>query len=354
MIDGAEYKKMVRVVDVVLVRVAVRTAGGEKKYLVEMNEKYPDGRTRAGLNRLAGTKRKSHETVKTVAAQILDDLLGMRDCHVVFDFKSKEVFEEEEESPSYPGVRTVYRKQIVEGLVTTTDAKVLKRINVEGKPGVDHYSFEDTKKNTKFFQWLTEVECMALPHPVRLRAPRSSGTVSGLVPAPIEIDEEALKKFLSGSKVDVANFGVGDAKTLHEFAEELSTSEASLTIAENGSVIRVVDVILLVLFRVSNNSKVKKEMLVEVKTKRDKANVEKRTDWLPGTKLLFQESPFQAVNRLLERMLQIPEQYVSLNDQTIRIVEETKDSPSYPGLRTLYRKRYITGDLLRPEEGAAP
>jgi hypothetical protein len=342
---------MVRVVDVVLLRVAVRPAGGERKYLIEMSEKYPDGRKREGLNRLPGTKRESHENVKKVTGRILKDLLGMQDCKVLFDFKSKEIFEEEEESPSYPGVRTVYRKEIVEGQVASTDAAVLKRINVEGKAGTDHYSFEDSKKNTKFFQWATEAECKALPHPVRLRAPKSTGTVSGLVQAQIAIDEEALKKFLSSARVDVTKFGEGGTKSLHEFAEELSTSESSLAITDSGSIIRVVDMVTLALSRPSTKDKNKKELLIEAKEKQTtKDATEKNLDRLPGSKILFQESAFQAVYRLLERTLQIDENCVSLNDQTIRITEETKDSPSYPGLQTLYRKRVISGDLLNREE----
>jgi len=350
MVDGSQYKKMVRVVDVVLVRVAVRDASGEKKYLVEMNEKYPDGRKRAGLNRLAGTKRKSHETVKNVVGQIVKTLLGMQDCKITFDFKSKEVFEEEEESPSYPGVRTVYRKEILEGLVTSTDIKVLKRINADAQAGMEYYSFEDSKKNTKFFKWLTEVECKALSPPVRLRAPKSTGTVSGLVPAPIEVDEEALKKFLSGADIDVDKFGEGVAKTLHEFAEELSASESSLTITDNGSMIRVVDMIALVLMRADCNDTGKQNILLEAKV-RHKGGIEKVLDRLPGTKLQFQEGPFQAAHRLLERTLQIDESFVHLNDNTMRIIEETKDSPNYPGVRTLYRKRIITGELTKPAEG---
>ena len=73
-LDGIcrRYKKMVRVVDVVLLRVAIRTANGDKKYLVETSEKYPDGRTRQGLNRLPGTKREPATTHLSKLKLVID------------------------------------------------------------------------------------------------------------------------------------------------------------------------------------------------------------------------------------------------------------------------------------------
>merc|ERR1712232_109076 len=207
--------------------------------------------------------------------------------------------------------------------------------------GTDHYSFEDTKKNTKYFQWLTETECKNLPHPVRLRAPKSTGAISGLVQAPIAIDEVALKNFLSSRGVDVAKFGEAGTKSLSEFADELTTSESSLAITDSGQVVRVVDMVTLVLTRADKG---KQAILIEAKEKTSKGE-ENKLDRLPGSKILFQETPFQAVYRLLERALQIDQNCVDLNDKTLRLIEKTKDSPSYPGLQTLYKKRVVTGEL---------
>lgn len=343
MLDAAEYKKMVRVVDVVILRIAVmKPGGGEKRFLVEGREQYPDGRKREGLNRLPATKRDPHEDVKRVLLRILKELLGMQDCRVLFDFRSKEVYEEEDESPSYPGVRTVYRRETIEGSVSVTDPAILARIGVESK---EEYAFTDAKGNTKYFKWLTEAECNTCqPQAVRLRAPSSTYTVSGLVMAPISIDEEALAKYLSSHGVNIEAFGQGSSRTLTEFADELANSEASIARDKNGQVIRVVDLIGLVMHRDNG-----KELLVE-KCQADKAGV-KALNRLPGSKKHSQETHFQTAIRLLER-IHVDEAWVNVNTKPVRILEEYKDSPSYPGMRTLYRKRIIQADFAKPDEAS--
>lgn len=343
MLDAAEYKKMVRVVDVVILRIAVvRPGDSEKKFLVEVREQYPDGRTRKDLNRLPATKRDPHEDVKKVLERILKDLIGMQDCKVLFDFRSKEVSEEEEESPSYPGVRTVYQKQTIEGQVTVADPAVLERIGVDCK---EEYSFTDSKGNTKYFKWLTEAECNAMSTPVRLRAPRSTHTVSGLIMAPISIDEEALAKYLTSHGVNVEAFGQPGSRTLSEFADELANSEASIARDKHGQVIRVVDLIALVLLKDNG-----KEILVEA-SQVDKSGT-KQLNRLPGHKKHSQEHQFQTAIRLLER-ISVDEGWVTMDDKSVRITEENKDSPSYPGMLTLYRKRIIKAEFVKPE-GSAP
>jgi len=342
MLDAAEYKKMVRVVDVVLLRVSYRSASGEKKYLIEMSETFPDGRSRKDLNRLPGTKKEPHENVKKVTARILKDLLGMQDCKVLFDFKSKEVFEEEEYSISYPGVRTVYRKEIVEGQVSTSELPILRRIGAEGKTG--EYSFEDFKRNTKYVQWLSESQCKAMTVPVRLRAPKSTQTVSGLVMAPIGINEEALAKYLASSGVDVSKFGSDNTRSLTEFANELSNSEAVLARDNRGKVMRVVDVVALRLI----NEQTKQMLIQTGETYSDGQS--KPKNLLPGSKKGSQENQFAAAYRTLDRMLKIDENCVNMDDKVVRIIEEIKDSPSYPGMQTLYRRRIITAELGKPPE----
>jgi len=346
MLDASEYKKMVRVVDVVLLRVSFRSGSGEARYLVITKEKYPDGRMREGLNRLPGTKKEPHENAKKVTARILRDQLGMQDCKVLFDFKKKEYYEEEEESPSYPGVRTVYRKEIVEGQVSTQDAAILKRIMADSK---GEYSFEDATKQTRFLQWGTETECKQMTPVAALRAPKDTteNQISGLVNAPIAIDESALKKYLADNGVDVTKFGsdCGATKSLKEFAAELSNSECSLTRDASGKVMRVVDVCVLWL-------RMDAQVLVQASEKYSNGDTKVKS-LLPGLKKITQESPYASAKRILDRLLQIDENFVNLAEKQNKIIEDKKDSPSYPGLQTLYRKRVITGDVSKPEDAKA-
>eukprot|EP00929_Paragymnodinium_shiwhaense_P091907 TRINITY_DN517_c0_g1_i1.p1 TRINITY_DN517_c0_g1~~TRINITY_DN517_c0_g1_i1.p1 ORF type:complete len:824 (+),score=208.23 TRINITY_DN517_c0_g1_i1:105-2576(+) len=339
MLDAAEYKKLVRVVDVVLLRISYRSASGEKRYLIITGEKFDDGRTRKDLNRLPGTKKEPAENVKKVTARILKDQLGMADCKVLFDFKSKEIFEEEDESPSYPGVRTVYRKEIVEGQVSTSDAIVLKRIGAEGK--VHEYSFEDSKHCTRYLHWYTESQCAGLTPTVPLRAPKATQTISGLVQAPIGINEEALAKYLTSAGIDVSKFtGHEGVKSLAEFAGELANSEAALARTKDGKVVRVVDVVALKLVKDDT-----KEVLVQAQETYENGKAKKDVNRLPGSKKFTSENQFQAAYRILDRFVHIDENNVQLHSDVVRMVVQTQDSPSYPGMSTLYRKRIITGEV---------
>merc|ERR1711935_564180 len=86
----------------------------------------------------------------------IQERLGMKDCAIKFDFVAKECFEEEEDSPSYPGVKTVYRKEIFEGVVGTKDAGILSRIGVSGS---GTFKQADPKNYTRTFVWSTEAQC---------------------------------------------------------------------------------------------------------------------------------------------------------------------------------------------------
>merc|ERR1712054_471745 len=93
----------------------------------------------------------------------------MSQSHVIFDFCKHESCEEEEESGSYPGVSTVYRKTIVEGVVSCADSQFLSCIGLTQQPAHVNqasgssglcYHFEDSSGIVRFFSWLTEKECI--------------------------------------------------------------------------------------------------------------------------------------------------------------------------------------------------
>merc|ERR1719409_545276 len=128
MLDAAEHKKLVRVVDVVLIRISC-TTGNKIRFLIEQSEVFADGRKRDGLDRLPGTKKEPHENTKRTAARILQDILGI-DSKLVKFSREREVFEEGEESRSFPGLQTVYRKEIIEGVVILSAAAQLEAIGL--------------------------------------------------------------------------------------------------------------------------------------------------------------------------------------------------------------------------------
>merc|ERR1711972_896002 len=104
-------KRLVRVVEVVLLRIAFGH-GSKKQYLVEVSQKYPDGRVRTDTNQMPGGKKSPHENAKQTTERLINSLLGDLGSHVAFAFLDAEHYERGEDSRSYPGIPTVYKKDI--------------------------------------------------------------------------------------------------------------------------------------------------------------------------------------------------------------------------------------------------
>merc|ERR1712224_748541 len=73
------------------------------------------------VNRLPGTKRRPNENIITTCRRILATMLKIEEDEVNLSLGQTELIEEEKDSPSYPGITTVYRKHIVVALVARGD-----------------------------------------------------------------------------------------------------------------------------------------------------------------------------------------------------------------------------------------
>jgi len=330
MLDATAHRKLVRVVDIVLLR--LYSSGKKGSLLIETGEQYPDGRRRNAY-RVVGTKRKAHENSQETAIRILKDVLGMEKCAVQFYSDEKEVYEEEMDSPSFPGVRTVYRKEIMPCYVKETNEEILKSI---GLPASSSWSCEDGKNNTKFFDWMSESE--AIKNKVKLRA-EGSEEVSGLVMPPVGLNEQDLLQYLKHYEVDVSGFGQGQAKTLKEFSRELMCGESSLSLDENGQVIRIVDQIVLKVVSPSNR------VLVQVAHVQPDGQLH-LLNRFPAAKGRPDESQFVTARRILRKQIRIDEDQVRLDPKKARIFEESRKSASVPGMMTVYRKRIIEATVM--------
>jgi len=334
MLDAARHKKLVRVVDVVLLRICA--PGNKQKFLVETGEKFADGRERSSV-RLPGTKKEPHMNSKQMAEKIASEMLNLGGAKVNFDYTLKEIFEEQEESPSYPGVQTVYRKEIIEG---TLAGEANSYIGNKPKGAKDWFQ-EDSTKNTKYFAWKTDKELQKAK--VKYKAPEDGEEVSGLVQAPIGMEEEDLRKYFETNNVDISKFGTGQAKTLKDISAEMIKGESALMQGADGSVIRVVDVVVLKLVHSVTNS-------ILVQTEQTFPNGDKvELKRLPGAKRRPDENQFLTARRILKRQLKVEENHVTLDAAGVQVAEEEKDSLAYPGLRTVYRKRIITATLAKSD-----
>lgn len=271
---------------------------------------------------------------KQTAELIVNEMINLGGAKVKFDFTKKEVFEEQEESPSYPGVQTVYRKEIIEG---DLQAEASNHIGLKVK-GAKDWFHEDKTKNTKYFAWMTDKECAK--NGVKIKQPEGA-EISGLVQAPIGLEEAELRKYLESNKVDISEFGKGQSKTLKDISAELIKGESSLMVQKDGKVIRTVDVVVLKLVHSLTNS-----ILVQAEqTFSDGTKTSLKR--LPGAKRRPDENQFLTARRVLKRQLKVEENHVTLDAGNVVVTEEEKDSLAYPGLHTIYRKRIISASLTR-------
>lgn len=344
MLDASEHKKLVRVVDVVVLRLWHPGPDGERLYLTEAAETLPDGRELHDLHRLPATKKRPHENTRKCAERILSDFLHMGSCVVNLDISHRETFELEEDSFSYPGVRTVYRKEIVEGGVHCNDKALFRLLGSPGDPDVaeHNWEFEDSQHQTRFFKWQTDEQCQA--EGVNLWAPDRLDEISALVPAPPGVfTEEFLRGYLEEHGVDPFAFGEGKAKSLHDFADELSHGESALALDETGQIVRFVDVVLLRLSCAAKGGAI----LVVAQESVGGAPLQNK-NVLPGARRIPNENYFLTARRVITRQLKMDENIVDLH-QGVRTVEEWDFIDRYPGIKTLFRNHIVSGEVNAEE-----
>jgi len=328
MLDAAKHKSLVRVMDLVLLRLCLGE-GGSKKFLIRQKESLQNGQVRDGRSQLPGTKRAAHENSLETAQRVIKERLQFSGVQIDFKTQNTETFEEEEESASYPGVRTVYRKSIIEAVVSPgTDPKSI---------GADGTGIKtvDAKSITREYQWMAESECKQ----IKLRAPQQGQEVSALVNPPVGFDEEKLIALLQQGGVDTNKFGEAGTKTLEEFATELTSGEASLENQKDG-IMRIVDVVAVKLIRKGGS------ILVEASETKD--GTKKELKRLPAVKRRSDENQFLAAHRVLTNALAMDDNEVTMNPADVLVMTEQKDSLSYPGIKTVYRKRIISASMVQP------
>lgn len=335
LIDATRPKFLVRGVAAVLLRIFIKIPTG-KFYLTERQEKYPDGRIRES-GQLPGNKTAPHENSIQAATRLVEELLHMQDCGIHFDFGHIESQEQGEDSPSYPGVHTVYIKETVTGVVTVKSDEVLKRLGL-AEGGSSSFDVEDSAHYTRSFQWMTEDQCKAAN--IQLFPCTREDDISALVGPPVGLSEEDLFAYLGDNNVDVSKWGEGTARSVADFSEELSKGESAL-LRQDGRVVRVVDIVVLKITKIGDDGsqQVIREVEEEVQQKTS------QLDRLPATKRRADEHPFAAARRMISKHLCLDNNMVTLDPDDVRIVEEEQESTSYPGMLSIYRKRFMSATL---------
>jgi len=331
LLDASKHKKdnaIVRVVDLVLLRIAANASNGATKYLIKTDEKFPDGRERKNLNQLPGTKKEPHENAMQTIQRIVKDRMNL--ANVKVDFTKKETYEEDTISPSYPGIRTVYRTEIFEG----TLVNAIPSVN-DSQP----WKATDSSNYERTHLWISEDKCKQLK--IRLKGDTQK-EFSSLLNAPVSPKEEEIQKQLKDAGVDYKLWPAGKFKSM---TDELAKGEAAL-VDVDGRLLRVVDIVMV---KVTKDTE---EVLAEVEEEvGDPGGQVARTqlNWLPAVKRRPDENMYVAGKRCINRYLGIDENAVIFNTGSVLIAEEEKDSQTYPGLKSLYRKRIITANVVADE-----
>jgi len=327
MLDAAEHKKLVRVVEVVVVRLRC-----SDKFLVETAVDSTE-RGKYTTMRLPAKIRPPHENVKVCAERVLESL-GLSTATVQLDLDKRETCEEEIESPSYPGVQTSYRKVIVEGQIdlASLGEESLTRV---GLPGFTGWTAEDSK-GSRFHEWMTEEDPRAKTVQFYLSAQENA--VSSLVHAPIGMAERELQERLTAANINVGAFGENGARTLKDFSQELYRGEAFLTTSPSGELVRTVNVVILIIKDPASGRVLVQTHQVDARgSKTDKVR-------LPGGKCRPDENQFIAARQTLQREVEIDADSLTFSE-SVQFVEEQQQSSNYPGITTIYRKFLITAEL---------
>jgi len=335
MLDATRPKNIVRVVDVVLLRLAHVDGGSITRYLINLSEKFPDGRERIELNNLPGGKKRPHENGRQTVERILSERLKLQGFGITFDFVNREYLEEDDESPNYPGVRTVYRKEIFEGLVGTKDPEKLATLGLLDSMQ-PLYTAQGDDRYIRTFAWRSEGGCYA--RGIRVMAPKQGEHVSPLVPLPVNYDEEELKALLEENHLDATAFANEKGKgSMAKLEEELQIGEAVLSRGPDGRWMRIVEVVVLKIMKQNG------DILVQASSQsqgRDKGGAR-----LPGCKRRQDENIFWAASRLMENM-KINENLLKIDVPNMVMIDEQKPSEMYKNIPTIYRRRIIPAILI--------
>ena len=158
----------------------------------------------------------------------------------------------------------------------------------------------------------------------------------------------SLDAWLRASGVDTARFGVGDAKSLDDLAEEVARGEATVTLdPRTGAPLRSVRVLQLLLRDAAGR------VLVEARQEWSDGRVRERGTPL-SEKMLGGESWRDAAPRAVAEELGsalAPGYELVVDEATLRVRNVARDSVSYPGLPSLYAMHAVEA---RPPADAWP
>ena len=148
-------------------------------------------------------------------------------------------------------------------------------------------------------------------------------------------NEDQLQDWLNEANIDTSLWGEGNAKTVSHLWAELLAGETRI---QGGPPLRLVDVVQITIRRGD-------QILIEVAQELEGGQHRFR-NLLPSEKMKANESYAASVLRGLREELDVEETAVALLHHTYTKNQSERDSPSYPGLPTLYTFHSIEAQVL--------
>ena len=155
----------------------------------------------------------------------------------------------------------------------------------------------------------------------------------------------SLQEKLTSAKIDTSTWGKGQAKTLQHLQREIDDGEAIIIKKENGTLLRQVEGGGSDVYYTSPTGK-KYKLREDKQVFNDGRERRRHIGQAVSEKMKQSENPIDAMIRGIKEELGIGGE---INLTALDIVEETKDSQSYPGLRSTYIHHKFKTVLTEPQ-----
>lgn len=328
-------KIIIRVVDYIVLRVKAPSG----KLLVQVSQTDKAG-TSIDVLKLPAVVRKAGGSGIDMARSEISRLIQeeikadptMFNVNMSLEDSMRDSMSHTEPSEEYPGLTTISRKTFFDATVNkSASAYLLKKFGLMGETP---FSAVRDDGGSLFWEWWTPEQCKTKK--VQLNASNNVlPEFEGFSPIVAGVwNEERLEFVLNQHNIDTKKFGVGAARSIAQFVTETNSGETRLF--EKGKELRRHLDLLIVKIKNSFGA-----YLVETGHSFGKGQSRQRNAF-PATKIRPFEDKVWAVRRLL-REVDIPFSRSRIMFGPRRV--EKQESPSYPGVTTVYLKQVVEVEL---------
>jgi len=335
--DASKYKALVRVVRVVQLHLIVDGVGHEEIILVNQGKS-------GNHPQLPTTRWRPYEHVQCSVDRLVESC-GLSLPGLAFNVEIDKMDEHVKKSVSsaYPSLPIVRKFFIVPVAVSFTKTTSLHHIGLHLNGSTSDFKSKPYKYGGDRWEWWTRSQCkhkkIHLHRMLSPEKPSGKGCCSllALIPPRRHFDCKLVEHWLRHGGVSPKHFAdgrrPGQPNALVELADEMSQGR-SVLLKSSGRLLRVCTLVLL---RVETGCG---QVLVETAQSFGDGAMTHDVK-LPGCKKLPVEEVRDTARRIITQMLNLELAAFTIREDREQFLEEMRDSPSYPGLPTLYRKHVV-------------